>query len=106
MKPTKKQPRAYAEYPVTDFQKRGAELLNEVQYGLQPIIITRHDKPVAFLAPMALLEKLDAALIEVLEAEGTRIETMTREIRRTAARAEEASEPKTVTGRAIRKPAR
>jgi len=90
MKPTKKFKDRYDEYPASDLTKRTAEILSEVQHGRMPVIISKHDKPIAFIAPMSLLDKLESGLLETLEQEGTRIETMTREIRRTTQIAQEA----------------
>lgn len=84
MKPIKKFQGRYVEYPASDLTKRTAEILSEAQHGRLPVIISKHDKPIAFLAPISLLEKLEAGLLENLEEEGTRIETVTREIRRSA----------------------
>lgn len=58
---------------VAAVRKELADLIGKVQYRRERLIITKHDKPVAALAPVddaALLEKLEdhLDLLEAMEA--------------------------------------
>lgn len=75
------------EVPVDKFRTNLAEHLNEVTTGIEPVVvITRHGDPIAFLAPIALLEKLEDAV-------PLRSDTVTRLIQ-TQKKAEKASQGK------------
>jgi prevent-host-death family protein len=49
------------EIPVTQARAEFADLVNQVAYGGERIVVTRHGKPIAALVPAADLERLEQA---------------------------------------------
>jgi prevent-host-death family protein len=45
------------EVPVTEARAEFSELVSKVAYGGQPVVITRHGKPLVALVPAAYLER-------------------------------------------------
>jgi PHD/YefM family antitoxin component YafN of YafNO toxin-antitoxin module len=64
---------AYSKRTATELTQHAADILNEVRSSLVPVVIVRHKKPVAFLAHIDLLAKLEPELATMLEDRRRRI---------------------------------
>lgn len=49
------------EIPVTEARAQLSDLVSQVAYGGEPVVLTRHGKPLVALVPAALLLESDAA---------------------------------------------
>jgi prevent-host-death family protein len=48
------------EMPVTEARAQLSDLVSQVAFGRQPVVLTRHGKPLVALVPVSLLDELSA----------------------------------------------